>query len=473
MKKHIFSVVLFLFFINNIEAQSNYYFANYQRQYWREDSTSINIIVANMQNYNLIVRNLQTIFSANNDTVRYGKDDDNIIVISDKLKKTDLQKMVSSISPDSADISFVTYAKKINNRRLWFRNEAYVKLKCNVSDSSYLLPFLSHFSNYTLDYDSEESDYKITCNNESVLLQIANCLYDTQYVHYSTPDFYCEMSLNTIDPYYGDQWALNNIGQEGGEVGVDIKAEKAWEFLQYMWCTVDQLNPIFLAFNSQQAAVFNIHPSTTQDYCNFELPLWIHYHLYYNAYGNTTPLPYANVPKTFTRLTSVPNNSDYPVSWRTIPSGATSEYAAHEEVLLQDGFYAEPGSDFLAHIVPCEPCEEARTTDYTSDMVGAGDDNSADTLAAPKSWQIEATQSDDAALNVYPNPTSDLLHIELSGTEIATVALYDFQGRIIYSPNLSNSPNSPMNMRDIPAGMYVLCVTGADGHAYHQKIVKR
>ena len=83
MKKCAFLVVLFLFFINiNIEAQSNYYFANYQRQYWREDSTSINIIVANMQNYNLIVRNLQTIFSANNDTVRYGNDDDNIIVIS-------------------------------------------------------------------------------------------------------------------------------------------------------------------------------------------------------------------------------------------------------------------------------------------------------------------------------------------------------------------------------------------------------
>ena len=234
MKKCAFLVVLFLFFINiNIEAQSNYYFANYQRQYWREDSTSINIIVANMQNYNLIVRNLQTIFSANNDTVRYGNDDDNIIIISDKLKITDLQKMVSSISPDSADISFVTYAKKINNRRLWLRNEAYVKLKNNVSDSSYLLPFLSHFSNYTLDYDSEESDYKITCNNEVVLLQIANGLYDTQYVYYSSPDFYSEMSLNALDPYYGNQWALNNIGQEGGEVGVDIKAEKAWEFLQH------------------------------------------------------------------------------------------------------------------------------------------------------------------------------------------------------------------------------------------------
>ena len=231
MKKHIFSIVIFLFLVNNIEAQSNFYYANCQRQYWRDDSTSINIIVANMQNYNLIVRNLQTFFSSNTDTVRYGNDDDNIIVISDKLMTLNLPILLSSISQDPTDISFVTYAKKIDNRRIWLRNEAYVKLKNNASYSTYLMPFMSHFSNYSLDYDDEENDYKITCNNETILLQIANGLYDTQYVYYSSPDFYCEMSLNALDPYYGNQWALNNIGQEGGEAGIDIKAEKAWDFL--------------------------------------------------------------------------------------------------------------------------------------------------------------------------------------------------------------------------------------------------
>ena len=184
-----------------------------------------------MQNYNLIVRNLQTFFSSNTDTVRYGNDDDNIIVISDKLMTLNLPILLSSISQDPTDISFVTYAKKIDNRRIWLRNEAYVKLKNNASYSTYLMPFMSHFSNYSLDYDDEENDYKITCNNETILLQIANGLYDTQYVYYSSPDFYCEMSLNALDPYYGNQWALNNIGQEGGEAGIDIKAEKAWDFL--------------------------------------------------------------------------------------------------------------------------------------------------------------------------------------------------------------------------------------------------
>ena len=103
MKKHIFSIVIFLFLVNNIEAQSNFYYANCQRQYWRDDSTSINIIVANMQNYNLIVRNLQTFFSSNTDTVRYGNDDDNIIVISDKLMTLNLPILLSSISQDPTD----------------------------------------------------------------------------------------------------------------------------------------------------------------------------------------------------------------------------------------------------------------------------------------------------------------------------------------------------------------------------------
>ncbi len=78
--------------------------------------------------------------------------------------------------------------------------------------------------------------------------------------------------------------------------------------------------------------------------------------------------------------------------------------------------------------------------------------------------------ADNAALNVHPNPTSDLLYIDLSGAEIANITLYDLQGRIIYSPN---SPNSPINLRNVPAGVYVLRVTGEDGREYHRKIVKK
>lgn len=202
MKRYLFSIFLLLV-VYVAEAQNNFYFANNQRQFWRDDSTSIIVIVDNMQHFDVIAHNLLTVFSANNDTVLYGYDDDNIIVISNMLRTMNLTQLLSFISPNPSDISFVSYAKKINNRRLWLRNEAYVKLKNETSYSSYLLPFLSHFSNFSIDYDGEEDDYKITCNDETDLLQIAKDLYDTQYVYYSTPDFHCEMSLNTLDPILG------------------------------------------------------------------------------------------------------------------------------------------------------------------------------------------------------------------------------------------------------------------------------
>ena len=115
--------------------------------------------------------------------------------------------------------------------------------------------------------------------------------------------------------------------------------------------------------------------------------------------------------------------------------------------------------------------DPVETQDFAS--LQQGDDGN-DTLTKRAAMGI----TDDAALNVYPNPTDDLLYIELSGAGIATVALFDLQGRMVYSQNPSNSPaeHSPtatVNMRNIPAGVYVLRVTDGDGKEYRQKIVRR
>ena len=94
-------------------------------------------------------------------------------------------------------------------------------------------------------------------------------------------------------------------------------------------------------------------------------------------------------------------------------------------------------------------------------------------------WQVVYDVPDypNETLTVYPNPTDDLLNVELSGAGIATVALYDLQGRMVYSQNPSNSPteHSPtatVNMRNIPAGVYVLRVTDGDGKTYNRKVVR-
>ena len=100
-------------------------------------------------------------------------------------------------------------------------------------------------------------------------------------------------------------------------------------------------------------------------------------------------------------------------------------------------------------------------------------DNNMETRSAKASPQDGETR-----LNVYPNPTDDLLLIELAGGEIANVALHDLQGRVVagagaYAGAPQPGTTATMNMRNVPAGVYLLRVTDADGKEYHRKIVKR
>ena len=82
----------------------------------------------------------------------------------------------------------------------------------------------------------------------------------------------------------------------------------------------------------------------------------------------------------------------------------------------------------------------------------------------------------DATLSVYPNPTEDILFVELSGgAGIANTALYDLQGRIV--TGVFGTPQqggtATINVRNVPAGVYVLRVTDTDGKEYHRKIVRK
>jgi len=82
----------------------------------------------------------------------------------------------------------------------------------------------------------------------------------------------------------------------------------------------------------------------------------------------------------------------------------------------------------------------------------------------------------DAALSVYPNPTDDVLFIELhGGAGIANVALYDLQGRVVETCHGASlrGGTATITVKSIPAGVYVLRVTDADGKDYHQKIVRK
>ena len=76
------------------------------------------------------------------------------------------------------------------------------------------------------------------------------------------------------------------------------------------------------------------------------------------------------------------------------------------------------------------------------------------------------------SMRVFPNPTDDVLCVKLPGTGIANAVLFDLLGRIVETmrtPSLQGI--ATINVRNIPAGIYLLLVTDDNGKKYHRKII--
>ena len=65
-----------------------FYYANGTRHYWTEDSTSLNIIVKNLNHYDSIAARLGRMFNGTQDEIWADDEDNNIIVNSGSLENT-------------------------------------------------------------------------------------------------------------------------------------------------------------------------------------------------------------------------------------------------------------------------------------------------------------------------------------------------------------------------------------------------
>ena len=106
----------------------------------------------------------------------------------------------------------------------------------------------------------------------------------------------------------------------------------------------------------------------------------------------------------------------------------------------------------------------------------AGTPQQGNDTTGTRAKHIATDNPDDATLSVYPNPTEDVLFIELrGGAGIVNMVLYDLQGRVVGTRFIASATgaSATVNMRDIPAGVYVLRVTDTGGKEYHRKIVRK
>ena len=88
---------------------------------------------------------------------------------------------------------------------------------------------------------------------------------------------------------------------------------------------------------------------------------------------------------------------------------------------------------------------------------------------------VGVEEQEPSAFKVYPNPVEDVVFVELRGAEITSVALYDLQGRVV--TGVCDTPlqkaTTTLNMKSVPAGVYVLRVTDAEGRELQGKIVRQ
>ena len=86
--------------------------------------------------------------------------------------------------------------------------------------------------------------------------------------------------------------------------------------------------------------------------------------------------------------------------------------------------------------------------------------------------QQAADGRQQAAVSVYPNPTSGVVHIDTDGAAITTVTLHNAMGQTVATDTIKQSNNhTTIDLSPLPAGVYYLTVRSGETTARH-KIIK-
>ena len=220
-----------------------YIYRQGNRMYYSCDSTSAIVIVAGDTNaLQRVAFRLDSIFNGNKDLVSFNNEDDVIFLHSDNLPSVVPANMINVISHGGQDsISFFSYAKIVNECRLWFRNELLIELKESITIQD-IDSFIQHFNVKHIEHDTL-NEYVLFFNSEQDMVNLANCLYESKKVIYSAPDYYGGFQMHSIppvDPRFPHQYYLYNSGQiipnvissnEWGMPNIDIKAIPVWNFM--------------------------------------------------------------------------------------------------------------------------------------------------------------------------------------------------------------------------------------------------
>jgi hypothetical protein len=300
--------------------------------------------------------------------------------------------------------------------------------------------------------------------------KVKNNLNNGVPVIYSSPGTHFDGHAWVCDGYDSDDLFHFNWGNYGSYYG--------WFALNAI--EYDDHNGKHHNYNLAQEAIFDIYPApnNTQNYCNYSLPLWTHYYMYYNVLGNTFPPPYMNVPQTFTKLESVPEGNGFPTSWHTIEAGEVAIYTAHKEIRLRPGFRAKAGSYFRAHIEPCYGCNEMQSSSMLNNPANEDDISGGynDVLPLKQGYATASTarpsEEETATIRLYPNPNSGTFALvpNFDPQEIKTVQIYNSFGQLIHSQQ--GLPQATLTLPALKKGLFMVKIVTTTNQFIHKMIVQ-
>ncbi len=201
-------------------------------------------------------------------------------------------EIINEMNANLTDYRIEPYLMMEEDNQIRLSNYFYVKLK-QLSDSVLLRQKAIEMNVDIVSQNQYMPLWFVLKNNEqSVLdrLTVMNAFYECGMFDVSEPDLIpSKMDLSCAnDPLFGEQWNLNNTGQFGATIGIDIKACHAWELSKGRNTVISIVDGGI--FNRHPDLRGNIYPIAYDTYRNVveDSSMEITYYTnYYDSHGTT------------------------------------------------------------------------------------------------------------------------------------------------------------------------------------------
>jgi Secretion system C-terminal sorting domain len=174
------------------------------------------------------------------------------------------------------------------------------------------------------------------------------------------------------------------------------------------------------------------------------LPQWVHWHPEDCLENVTFTIPELNfVPYTHSYQEYIITTDSY-----SVHDNQDITMRAGDYILMQPNTYIMPGSVFHAYI---EDCSES---------------------PRPGREENKRVVADKAlGLALYPNPSNDIVNLELNGGTMQHINIISLDGKTIADRDIENAANYSFDVKEYSKGIYIVTIRTTDGKMYTEKLV--